>query len=936
MVNEASMQRTPRDAGGCETRTATAPVRGLWGLAAVGLAGWMAGCSVAEPDLSAGGGGSLDMGPSGRDGGIDCTDAPDVCPVGFECDPENRCVPREVCRPGAPCVPGQVCLRERTETSTNAGRCEVPPTACADDADCPTGRCARRTLLPPNAPPDATALLTGLGRCVPDTERFGPNDDFDLEFEAVCETAADCPTTQACRGGTCGPCATADGCLTGACRGGQCVEPAACGTNEDCHPGNRCTRNGCQPDVACDAPSDVFDLVPGRWRDLNLCTGRVRRFAFDLAADQAARLIARSDPQLPLQLSLFADDEPVEVQPLRLPGVVALDVAAAPRDRDIEVEVTAEVGGGPFGLELELLPTTCAADPLNLLGRLPGEGPRLRALDTTLRLRACPRFSSRLPRFDTFRFSPPPGERVDLVATYPPTSAAGGPDNRLRLQARGPDGTPVPTATVADRPGSAQIALLPEDGPFPDPLQVRLQPRIDEDAGAFGVPPAGVDLALVVSELDASRVEVCETGPPALPPGGRVSVPFEANPARPRLGAPVCPTDPLPLDADGRIFRIDGPAGPRDLRVTVRRVGGDPLELSAALLEGCTDAVASSCGRARLLDRPVELEARVEELPAFVYLSARGDRDGTAEVQFTVEDLASPVPTNDRCAASTPIAGSATVTVSTLGATDTVSTATTSACAPIGSARGPERFYRIESLNGARVQLDLQGPPGGVLWVASDCTRMEQTCLGFQETTVERPRVDEVVSGFDTLFVAVDAQDDVGGIYTLRVSVEPECTSDTEDMDCEPEPGEVLLCDENRCVAPSDANRCPGRPVDLTGVSEAVIEGSLGAATDTLDGFCGAVGSPELVYRVQVPNGTERLVARIDRAAFDAAVAIRPVGCALSGGQACGQDAVPGLDARPVTSLDLNGSVEAWVVVESEQGLGPFRLVLRREPAQAF
>jgi hypothetical protein len=77
-------------------------------------------------------------------------------------------------------------------------------------------------------------------------------------------------------------------------------------------------------------------------------------------------------------------------------------------------------------------------------------------------------------------------------------------------------------------------------------------------------------------------------------------------------------------------------------------------------------------------------------------------------------------------------------------------------------------------------------------------------------------------------------------------------------------------------------------------------------------------------------------VARIDRAAFDAAVAIRPVGCALSGGQACGQDAVPGLDARPVTSLDLNGSVEAWVVVESEQGLGPFRLVLRREPAQAF
>lgn len=883
------------------------------------------GCSVAAPDLSR----TADAGFEPLDGGEDCRQTPEICGTGQICGSRGLCVPRESCTPELQCVPSQVCVRDVSQARTSTGTCQPVPGGCTQDGDCLSGRCSIRSPGPPDVAP-GTEFTLGLGRCLPAADGFGVEAGGRMRFHAQCDPSEEgptCPADQACVDGVCGDCRQDGDCAAGrVCEAetGRCLEPSRCDQDDECFPGRICAPESgrCVDAPGCVTPSEVPTLGPGRWEGLSVCAQDVRSFALEVPPNQVHRVILETDPQLVLNVLVLLDDgSPVSIHPLRLPGTVAFDLPASPRSRRVRVEVTAVVGGGPFVAEIEVLPLPCARDPLDLLGR-PLGGPRLEGTDVAFRLRACPGPRQDLRPVDRFRVRVPVDLRLDLAADFP---VGGDPSNRLDLDVLGPDGQPLASTSVTDRPGRVQAALLPDNGPFPAEATAELRAELGP---GFRVPPAGVDVDVVVADLSETRRLACEMGVPAARSREEFELAFEENPNTPVLGAPVCVGTSFEPNAAGRLFRIDWPDGPREVAARVVRVGGDQSELQAAFLTGCSDALAEVCGRSGLPDRPVDLRQRFEAPPAFLYVGSSAETDALTSVRLDVEVLAEPVPANDRCTDNTLLTTtSTTLFVSTLAATDTVSTSSTT-CAVPGLALGPERFYRLEGLGGSRVQLTLQGPTGGVLWTASDCSSMEDSCLGLDAISPRTPRVEQVVSGLDTLFVAVDglAADSVGR-YELRIEVDPECTRDTQGTDCSGQ----LLCDENRCEFPGVEDRCPGRTVDLVSQSEVLLEGSLAIATDSLDARCGAVGSPESIFRVELPSNAQRLVARVESAAFDAALALRPSGCALSSGQACEQNAIPGEDNRPVISRAVEGQSEVWLVVESEAGTGPFRLRLRRE-----
>jgi Cys-rich repeat protein len=121
----------------------------------------------------------------------------------------------------------------------------VTQSACATNADCPSGEICVSGTCVPNTPPacrtnaDCPAGEVCVnGSCVASTPQ--------------CQTNADCPSGQTCVSGTCVPntppacrtnadCPAGETCVNGTCVGG----PPPCQTNADCPPGQTCQSGVC-------------------------------------------------------------------------------------------------------------------------------------------------------------------------------------------------------------------------------------------------------------------------------------------------------------------------------------------------------------------------------------------------------------------------------------------------------------------------------------------------------------------------------------------------------------------------------------------------------------------------------------------------------------------------------------------------------------------
>lgn len=880
----------------------------------------------------------------------DCRSLPQLCDPGFQCD-DGICVPVTTCTEIVPCAPGDVCLRP-AGTSTTVGNCVPVPDACDGDGDCAgLTQCSERVL--------ASTATVGLGRCIPGALRFRGDAQGQLRFDAECSLASDCPAPLGCtlkpgdQARTCGFCVQDSECGTGACEAGACIEPLTCATSGDCHPGRVCRLGACEPESCSQPGSGGSDLLPGRIEGLRVCDGGVDLHTFEQPADAVARLILTGARDVPLEARVFTSTETLDLLPLRLPGLWAADVPAAGDERIVSVEVFASVGGGEYDLELEFLSVGCARDGLDLLGR-PAEDPaRLQALDQRIRLRVCP--SARVDSVPVDRIAAPRELDADVSVTgvfdpgaLPPEGAL---DARASLVLEIEDGTGAVTSTETAA-GRIRAELERMPGAFGDEtIQVRLAPTIrvrtattEESPDvpvripvAFQVPGAGVEVNLELHRVREASQAACQApvrGTESILQLLQTSCPPLAGSSNLATDGPRCGPDPFPAPICGRYYELDwADAGPHQVQVQVQRLSGDLVAPRAAFQATCSSESTEVCAGSGYFDRPLDLDARFDGPPARVFVGSEGDQTLAVSLQ-AVPIL---VPTNDRCRDSVPIDVSnstepVTISLSTLGATSTIETET-EGCAPAGSGAGGERFYRVEGLAGRRVQITLDGPPGGMLWLARDCARMEATCESIDFLEVGRPRVSQVVEGLTDLFIAVDQQDpQTHGEYELRIVPDPECTTDTEFSDCFNDAGPDLLCDENACVFPSSADACPGATVDLIDSNQAIVDGSLGAATNTLSLGCGeAQDLPELAYRIRLPADAGRIRAFVQRASFDAAVAIRPVGCAISEDQICNLDVVPGVDARPIAGYDATGLQEVWVLVTSQSGQGPFTLVVERE-----
>lgn len=857
-----------------------------------GLLPALAGCHVAPregPELPHLDASVRDGGGATKDAGV--TDAgPPRCDQGSPCGGGLECARDGVCRaPGSACTTTEGC----TAPSICVDHvCGTPPGACTLASEAACGEHHR---------------CSAVGYCEPSLSSDG---NLDLE----CSGDVDCGRGAFCRFGVCGACEDRDCRAPFVCgASGRCQEPSTCQRPSDCWPGNECTGGQCQPsaagcrrDPANDLPSGAELLSNTASTTPTICGADVDWYRIELAADEGAELIVRSDVAVlrviadlyTLASAIDGDDLPPSgLVQVSFPGLEVLRVPTSTQARSLALRVLPTDVGGPYLVELRKHANFCAGDELDIYG----DESRLRA--------------PTIPRNAVFSLRACPGD-VDALNVMLERGDA--------LSARD---------VLSGSDGLVQLSIADDAGPFAGPKAYTLTTTVPltpspptqsalwtVSTAAGSVPALGQPYQLELSTRFGARISACQGATVV----GAGSTSGDLAGAR-DIGLSTCG-----LSADGpgpdRVYAITPPRAGAVLHATVRTATRTARFSLAALSDCNEDLSLLSCDAPRPVGTPASLELVAANVsPIYLWVSAR---TATVSTAFTL-DVTWDQSGDYTCrftSGVTPILASGDLEVDTTAGTNTVE-ATASACGGdlfAGDGAGPDRFLSLELGAGERAALDLVGPFGGLMWVGTSCNNLEASCVGAAQSRLGSPgRVVLQPTVATSYIIAVDGvSSGDAGRYTVHALVRPACLVDTECM-------APARCDEGACVAPPGNDRCDGQPLTLVG-GRAVVQASTGAAADSFSSLScpsGTSGGQDVVYSVDVPAGLSELRARISSASWDPILVVRRGTCPTATAEvACNDDAIAGADLKPDVKVINPAAGRYFIIVDAYSGSGPFTL----------
>ncbi|MGF1511884.1 MAG: hypothetical protein ACFB9M_20510 [Myxococcota bacterium] len=764
------------------------------------------------------------------------------------------------CSVDTPCPEGLRCVRTGSSTvaAGQEGICGDIDVACTSDDECGLLR-----------------FCTAIGVCAPVPVRFTASVDRQPDFQLECVDDDDCGG-RLCVSGVCKSCTSELTCPSDApCFDGRCLVDF-CLTDSEC-PGNMdCVERRCS--AACAEEGFSFEVFSGVVDGLTICPGEVERFFVTATPDEAwLFVLSAEEASVELDATVVDGMGPVDLSMLRLPGLLAFQVPAASSsdpDRIIEASVTSTSGFVPYQLLVESV--SCAEDALTMLG---DSSVPLVDSEAELALRLCGSGAR------TLRAEIPAGPPVIQSGTFPAAAEV--------------------SAEVLVLSGSLTGGVSEDD----DIGRFQRQYAFDADG------ESGLQLTFDLSDpsganLDvSSRVQLRDgvASDPVL-----TNVPLSAD-----LGGATCAFE-WPTGPHDALIQLPPPTGEEDrLTLEVAPSDGDPGILFAALLSNPVESETLACETGLAPGIPARFDLQTDADTLFV----SGDRAGLS-VDVSAERRAVPAPDNDSCLTSAlvPASGVFETTVSTFGGTDTVSNVVGEQCADPGPSDGSDRFFTFNLNPGQRVEVSLEGPPGGYLWVNRDCAVPADTCLFADSLTVRERTVRTSVSAElpEAIFAIVEAEGEAD--FTLRMAFDPECTIATETSDC----AAGTQCSANLCTPPPPNDGCPGIPLQVVN-GRASVQASNEAALSGLD-TPGIEDGPDLFYSVVVPDGTEQLIARVVEATFDPALVVRFQQCGASGGQRVNLDIASDQQPLPQVLISDPPPGTYFVVVESQFGEGSFDL----------
>lgn len=849
------------------------------------------------PDLVDAGTPAIDAGPDAgpADGGSpDCRIQPGTCDANRFCASDGTCQPVDrPCDDSHACAPGDVCvIGPMATTSTAAGRCGDRPGRCTPGADCPGGVCWAIGLCGPRT----TSAEVVAGELLP---------------VAHCTTGSDCGPGGLCRNQRCAACLTRADC-PGELRcgeAGRCVEAATCQTDAQCFPantcaaGSRCARrtDGCQPDPANDDPASAQEIGPGVYLERSICGDDEDWYAVELTEGQGVRFVVVTEPDAFTPVVTVRDpagEQGEHVNRIELPGRTAVDVSGVnvgeQNPRKVLLGVASRDQSGAYTLHVDVRAGACAADTLDLYGEEP---PSSVPTNVQFDRRLCPLEE------DTVTFGVQTGDRIEATATP-----------RMGV---------VPTLQLTGGSTGAQAAGRVVAGPYTDSAQVTLTARL----GA--APSAGQRYTVALDRSLGTRFNACRNPPPLV--SGQPETVNLATAVD--LGLPRCPAGPegapgyAPPARHDAVFLLDVETAPALVTATAVQTAGSAARVAIAALTQCTDERSTRmCDVSPLPRRAAELEFVAPDAgPVFLLVSSdAGREDVQVELTARAEPLSSPA--NDLCVNATSLAGADRLDSSTYGAANNDELLDDVTCGSAGIGRGPDRFYSLTVPGQGRAAVELYGPRGSFLWAGRRCDLMTATCTAAQarDDTNQIPKLTFSPRVQETYFIAVDGRSaqDVGR-SELRVIERAECL---DDDDC----GSGLACDDYVCRIPPSNDDCPGQVVTLDANGFARRTGSTGAARDALSLSCVANPRlPDVVYGVEVPEGSSEFTARVVDATFDPALGVRLNLCSSPVGEFCNDD-LQGPDAYlPEVRIEEPTAGFYYVVVDGQAGRGTFTLELQ-------
>ena len=837
-----------------------------------------------------------------------------VCPEGFYCDTDRDGDPACVelpsaCQSTTDCAPhgANVVCAQRTSSSTTAAACEPVPGGCTQGSDCASGHC------------------TPAGYC-------GPRIAFTTAVTGACDDNADCGPSGSCINGVCGGCTGNSDC-TGEleCTFGRCSQVAECKRDDQCYGDNRCEiavgapagscarrTVTCTPDPSNDDITTA-EALPLRWQtDLSICGDDLDWYQLTADTGDGLTVIVNWDSAAGTLDADFTDEGGSIIDAaakLSVPGMIQLSLSAADRPLDIRMVVFSLDTSVSYTLDARAVPFACAGDALDLYGDAYPTGWVQLPENITTRLAACPG--------DVDTFTVPVGfdNRLEATAAFVSAGVIGA------VELLRPDGTVVAMGGPNDGVATTSVTASAVETFTSTTWTIRVSTP--------ATPSFGDAYELSLATELGTRRQACASIA-AASSSQRVRLTDEDD-----LGGAKCDLWPDARRPDA-LWRIDPAAVGTVIRATVRpQTAGHTL--AVGLLTECgDDATHVRCDASPDAGLGASLEhVATSTAPLYVMVTA-----SSTAAEFDLEiDLDTSDNFTCRGRAAQQILQTTngsqidTFTVSTEAATNTVEVTDGNMCsAAVGSATGPDRFYKLDLAPSEAAVVTLEGPDGGYLWVATDCGAFTRTCTAAQAIDDRTPAQVILRPGTsENYFIAVDGQtrNDVG-TYQLTINRNPPCITDA---DCN---GQV--CDEFECRSTPPNNTCPGTEVVLVNGS-ATIEGSTGAAEPTYTHVgCGGFGggdrgasSNDVVYRVELPGGAPRLKAEITTATgWDPLLAIRKDMCTASTSEvACNDDypdepnATTRLPLIELTGVDAGTYyiiVDAWTVPELGPGGGSFTL----------
>lgn len=819
---------------------------------------------------------------------------------------------------GAPCVEGGAPCPSGMFCSPAFGRCEVIPTTCqvtsdcAPDDVCRSSRC-QRPILACSAEADCTALNPSL-TCLA-IHRCGPRFSEDGLLLTRCSNDQDCGPASRCKGGVCAGCATNADC-PGAlfCTNGQCTQPSECFSDQQCFAGSLCVLGvcarstaGCTPDPANDSPTGATAIRDGLYAG-SICGADTDYYKVSVPARSGALIVVTTTAALPAGLGVHATATTglslAAYSESTFPHLAIAEVSAATAARALLVRVSSGDISASYGLDVRFIPNFCAGDLFDIYGDTSVQtAPVVRPGTTSLR--SCP------SDVDVRRLAVSTDDRVSIVVS---NGAHVGTAVAI-FDARG--------ATVAAglpaRAGSSTITVTSPRFPGTELAAVEIQSRTASVAGGT--------YKLALDVLPGSRYQAC-LSPPAIAltgSGVRSGSASGTLAGGADLGNAAC--SDWPARRNDALLRV--PLGHQQgvLTASVRQTNtATTSTVTVALLGSCDSGSATlTCAVSRHPLDPATFEYPVTATAA-VYLLVSSS--GAAEdVQYAVDVTFQPAPTpsNDVCTAAELITRTATLSASTFFAASGTQIGAGAMCGAVQvQAAGPERFWLLPLASGERAALELDGPPGGILWVADDCATLVETCTTAASIRYGAPaRVSLAPTGAANYLVVVQGTAGSNAAdYTLRAVL-------GADLQCLADSGCPVgaRCVGFRCVSPpAPSNQCNGQVIGLS-AGHGTIVGSTGPALDAFASTCGGSGSPDEVYQVQVPPGTRLLRARISRATWSPLLAIRRTTCSSVNAEvACEQAGGTGSSFLPEARVLNPAAGTYYIIVDGTGGAGPFTL----------